>query len=127
MILGADALGLDPATKRYRVGGSVKPPRLLYAPAPVFPSSAYRRKGYVIVWVIIDSAGRVRYPKIAIGLEVAEENAAALANVRLWKFQPATKDGAQVAIETNLNVNFPQKRRAVLAEHAKRQKVGLFD
>jgi periplasmic protein TonB len=91
----------------YRVGGGVSAPRALYAPDPEYSDAARKAKyqGMVVLWVVIDQNGRPRQVKVqrSLGMGLDEK---AIEAVRLWKFEPARKDGQPVAVQVNVEVNF---------------------
>lgn len=100
--------------KVYRVGGSVIPPRSLSTEQPHVSSDPNRPVGTVIIWAIIDTSGNVRYPRIIAGLGTVQD-AEAIKVVKQRKFEPSTKQGAKVAIQTNLTVRSPSS--SVAAEN----------
>jgi protein TonB len=91
----------------YRVGGGVSAPRAIYAPDPEYSDAARKAKyqGTVVLWVVIDQNGRPRQIKVqrSLGMGLDEK---AIEAVRLWKFEPARKDGQPVAVQVNVEVNF---------------------
>lgn len=104
--LGVPEYSILHGIKAYRVGCGVNPPRPLSAMNPISNSDPNHPVGTVVACAIIDSSGNVRYPKIVRGLGTLED-AQAINAVRQWKFEPATKQGSKVAIQTNLEVKFP--------------------
>lgn len=91
----------------FRVGGGVSAPRVLENPSPDYSEEARKAKyqGTVVLWLIVDSNGRPRDVKVARSLGMGLDQKAIEA-VRLWKFQPAMKDGTPVAVQINVEVNF---------------------
>ena len=91
----------------YVVGGGVSAPRAIYNPEPEFSDEAREAKyqGTVTLGVVIDRDGRPRNIRVvrSLGMGLDER---ALAAVREWRFQPATKDGQAVAVIVNIEVNF---------------------
>ncbi len=91
----------------YRVGGGVTAPRVLYAPDPEFSEEARKAKyqGTVVLWVIVGSDGRTRDIRVqrALGMGLDEK---AIQTIRLWRFDPARKNGVAVAVQINVEVNF---------------------
>lgn len=89
-----------------RVGGSVKRPKAIYAPAPEFPALARHAKiaGAVTVEAVIDERGNV------IKLRAVNGNvlliSAALKAVAQWKFEPTYLNGVPVAVEMEVEVTF---------------------
>jgi TonB family protein len=92
----------------YRVTDpGVTPPRGLKIPEPEF--SEYARKnqiqGVVILSVIVDSDGSVKYLKVLRSVEPTLD-ANAVESVKQWKFAPAMKDGHPVAVAMNIEISF---------------------
>jgi len=83
------------------------PPRVLSAPDPPYTEAARRDKlqGVSVLELIIDEKGQARYAlpvkKLGDGLD---ENA--IATIRHWKFQPATKDSQPVPSLATVEVAF---------------------
>jgi len=91
----------------FRVGGGVSAPRVLENPSPDYSEEARKAKyqGTVVLWLIVDANGRPRDVRVARSLGMGLDQKAIEA-VRLWKFQPAMKDGTPVAVQINVEVNF---------------------
>jgi len=91
----------------FRVGGGVSAPRVLENPSPDYSEEARKAKyqGTVVLWLIVDSNGKPRDVRVARSLGMGLDQKAIEA-VRLWKFQPALKDGTPVAVQINVEVNF---------------------
>jgi periplasmic protein TonB len=91
----------------FRVGSGVSAPRAIYAPDPQYSDEARRAKyqGTVVLWVIIGPDGRPHELRVvrSLGMGLDEK---ALEAVRLWKFEPATKDGHPVAVQVDVEVSF---------------------
>jgi TonB family protein len=91
----------------FRVGGGVSAPRGLFTPDPEYSEEARKAKyqGTVILWLIVDPNGKPRDIKVArsLGMGLDEK---AIEAVKSWKFDPARKDGAPVAVQINVEVNF---------------------
>jgi len=91
----------------YRVGGGVSAPRAVYSPDPEYSEEARKAKwqGTVVLWVVIGPDGRPRDVRVqrSLGMGLDEK---AIEAVRLWKFEPAKKDGQPVAVQVNVEVNF---------------------
>lgn len=91
----------------YAVGGGVSAPRAIYDPEPEFSDEARQAKyrGTVILGVVIDQEGHPRNIRVvrSLGMGLDEK---AMAAVRNWRFQPATKDDRPVAVIVNIEVNF---------------------
>ncbi len=91
----------------YRVGGGVSAPRLIYGPDPEFSEEARKAKyqGTVILWVIVGTDGRTHDIRIARPLGLGLD-AKAVEAVRVWRFEPARKDGVPVPVQVSVEVNF---------------------
>src|SRR5437016_1040413 len=91
----------------YRVGGGISAPRALYAPDPEYSEEARKAKyqGTVVLWVIVGADGRPHEVRIqrSVGMGLDEKATQA---VRLWRFEPARRDGEPVAVQINVEVNF---------------------
>jgi TonB family protein len=91
----------------YRVGGGVSAPRVLDSPDPQYSDEARRAKfqGTVVLWVVVGPDGRVHDIRVqrTLGMGLDER---AVEAVKLWKFDPARKDGQPVAVQVNIEVNF---------------------
>jgi protein TonB len=85
----------------------VTAPKPVYRPDPEYSEKARKKKinGTVVVAMIVTQEGRVREVKITKGLDKGLDKQA-LAAVRTWKFEPATKDGKPVAVHLNVDVSF---------------------
>ena len=99
--------GPAPAPGLFRVGGSVRAPRVLHYAEAEFSETARRVKfsGNVIVTLVVDVEGNptciwVRQP---VGLGLDEK---AVAAVRQYRFAPATRNGEPVPVELSVEVNF---------------------
>ena len=91
----------------HRVGGGVSAPRVKYAPDPPYTVAA-RQVGYqsvVALWLVIDQDGLPQDIRIVrpAGMGLDE---AAVDTVRMWRFDPARKDGDAVRVQMRLEVNF---------------------
>src|SRR5271169_5191064 len=91
----------------YRVGGGVSAPKALYAPDPEYSEEARKAKyqGTVVLWLVVDASGRPQQIRVqrALGMGLDEK---AIEAVKLWKFEPARKDGQAVPVMINVEVNF---------------------
>ena len=86
---------------------AVEPPVPVRTVAPEFPTEmrAQRVSGLVTVSVQIDESGNVVDSAVEKSSNPAFDPAA-VAAVRKWKFKPAKKDGAAVAIRVSIPVKF---------------------
>lgn len=95
-----------PEKQVYRVGGDVKPPQLLFAPAPVYPPLARtsRIQGTVLIEAVIDETGHVVEARAVSGPGLLLH--AALMAVAQWRYQPTYLDGQPVSIRMRVTVKF---------------------
>jgi len=91
----------------YRVGGGVSAPKVLYAPDPEYSDEARKAKyqGTVVLWVVIGPDGRPKDIRVQRSLGMGLDQKAVEA-VKLWKFEPARKDGQPVPVQINVEVSF---------------------
>jgi periplasmic protein TonB len=91
----------------YRVGGGVSAPRAIFTPDPEYSEEARKAKyqGVVVLWLVIGADGHPRDIRIArpLGMGLDEK---AIEAVRTWRFEPAKKDGQNVAVQMNVEVSF---------------------
>jgi len=85
----------------------VSAPRLIYGPDPEFSEEARKAKyqGTVVLWMIVGPDGRTYEVRVqrSLGMGLDEK---AIAAVRIWRFEPARKNGQPVAVQVNVEVNF---------------------
>jgi len=89
-----------------RVGGDVKPPQVVFAPAPAYPPLARTSHidGIVTIDAVIDQNGNVVEARAISGPALLLE--AALKAVSQWRYQPTYLDGQAVAIRMHVTVKF---------------------
>jgi protein TonB len=89
-----------------RVGGRVKEPRKLYAPAPAYPTLARqaRIEGKVVIDAVIDIHGNVVNATVVSGPPLLLQ--AALEAVRTWRFEPTYLNEEPVPVELIVTVEF---------------------
>ena len=92
--------------KPVRVGGAVRPPRLISGPAPVYPILAKQSKihGTVVIEAIIDIHGNVVQEKVISGHPLLVP--AAMKAVSERKYEPTVLDGEPTAVVLIAEVNF---------------------
>lgn len=104
------ALGERPSqvkSNALRIGGDVRPPKLLHKMEPQYTEEGRVAKyeGTVVLAVEIDPNGVAQNVRIVKGLGFGlDENA--VTAVRQWQFQPATNGGAAVTVQARIEVNF---------------------
>jgi len=89
-----------------RVGGRLKPPRLLFAPDPEYPVLARqsRLSGMVVIEAIIDEHGSVRGMQVVSGHPLLVPSA--LTAVSKRKYEPTILDGEPTAIDLRVEIRF---------------------
>jgi protein TonB len=82
--------------------------RPIEQPAPPYPGSARRQgiEGDVILRLSVDEAGKLISVAVARGSGHRALDEAAIAAVKLWRFEPAVADGRPVAAVAELPVRF---------------------
>jgi len=91
----------------YKVGGGISAPTAISAPDPDYTEEARRAKkqGTCVLWLIVDSTGHPRDIRVVRGLGFGLD-AKAMEAVKLWRFQPALKDGRPVDVQISVEVEF---------------------
>jgi len=89
-----------------RVGGDVKPPKLIFGPAPVYPILAMQShvRGIVVIDAVIDEHGNVVQEKVVSGHPLLLQ--AALKAVSQRKYEPTILDGDPTPVDLRVEVNF---------------------
>jgi TonB family protein len=94
--------------KPLKVGGDVKPPKILHQVPPTYPKSARDNaiEGIVIVTTVIDEQGKVQSPAVEKSSGDNDLDQAALDAVSQWTFKPATLNGKVVSVYYTLTIRF---------------------
>ncbi len=89
------------------LGSDVTPPKPVYKPDPTYVDKARREKinGVVVLAMIVTAEGKVRDVKVIKSLDPGLDKQA-IAAVRTWKFEPATRAGKPVAVHLKTEVDF---------------------
>ncbi len=89
-----------------RVGGDVKPPRLLFGPEPDYPPLARQAhlSGVVIIEAVIDEHGSVTGMRVISGHPVLIP--AAMSAVSKRRYEPTVLDGQPTPIDLRVEVSF---------------------
>ncbi len=89
------------------VGGSVRPPAVIYQVDPEFSEEARKAKfsGNVQVALIVDERGLPTHVRVERGVGMGLDEKAVEA-VRQYKFKPAMENGKPVPVEIYVEVNF---------------------
>ncbi|MDR3720406.1 MAG: TonB family protein [Candidatus Acidoferrales bacterium] len=89
-----------------KVGGELKPPKIISSVMPVYPSMAKATgiQGAVVVEASVDQSGNVVATKVISGPPVLRQ--AAVDALRRWKYQPAMLNGEPVAVQITVTMQF---------------------
>jgi TonB family protein len=90
-----------------RVGGGVTAPSLVSKVEPEYSDAARMAKyqGTVLLKMVVDTDGTAKNIELMRGLGYGLDEKAAQA-IGLWKFKPGTRDGAPIAVQAQIEVNF---------------------
>jgi len=97
----------QPKSTAPHIESGMAPPKVLQRAEPEYTELARTAKyqGTVVLAVEIDISGAASNIRIAKGLGFGlSENA--VAAIRQWQFQPASKDGAPIMVQATIEVNF---------------------
>ena len=91
---------------RIRVGGALKPPRLVSSVLPVYPSMARETgiEGEVVVDTTISETGKVTTMKVLSGPAVLRQSA--LDALRQWKYAPSMLNGQPIPVQMTVTIKF---------------------
>lgn len=91
----------------YEIGNGVTPPKGVSMPNPEYSDKARKKKisGTVVVAMVVTPDGTVRDVTVIKSLERSLDQQA-IAAVKTWTFEPATKDGKPVAVHLHAEVSF---------------------
>jgi protein TonB len=89
-----------------RIGGSLKPPRLIFGPDPIYPTLAKQARisGVVVIEAIIDEEGKVTGMRVVSGHPLLVP--AALSAVAKRKYEPTILDGDPTPIDLRVEITF---------------------
>jgi protein TonB len=89
-----------------RVGGDVKPPRLVSTVLPIYPAMAKTAgiQGSVVIQTSVEKDGSIKDSKVVSGPPMLRQ--AALDALRQWKYQPGTLNGEPVPVEITVTIQF---------------------
>lgn len=91
--------------KVYRIDLNIQPPSPLGTPHVLQSAGLDTTSGTVLVSLIVDRRGRVRFPTITRGLG-APYDTVALESVQQWKFHPAVYNEVPVAVSLTVSICF---------------------
>jgi len=109
-VLGSAEKGLEvpppPPTGPVRVGGNVKPPKIVHIEEPQYPPAAKRAgvTGVVVVEATLTAEGTVEQVKVISGPALLTE--AAVNAVSHWKYEPTYLNGQAVPVILTARINF---------------------
>jgi TonB family protein len=89
----------------YDLGPGITPPRVVRQVAPEHPAEGFRIAGSVMVGLVVSSHGDPREVRILRSLEKSVDQSAVDA-VKQWRFEPARKGGAPVAVRLSIEIRF---------------------
>ena len=89
-----------------RIGGNVKPPKLISSVLPIYPTAAKIAgiEGRVVIETSVEKDGSVSGSKVISGSPVLRQ--AALDALRQWKYQPGTLNGEPIAVQISVTIDF---------------------
>lgn len=89
-----------------RVGGNIRPPKIISSTLPDYPSIARNAgvEGAVVIEVVIDKAGKVTDAHAISGPQMLRKPA--LDAVRGWKYKPSLLDGEPISVEMLVTIQF---------------------
>lgn len=102
---------IDSAPKTpIRVGGKVKPPRVLFAPDPVYPILARQARisGAVVIDAVIDAQGNVVEMQAVSGQPILAK--AAMEALRRWKYEPTILGSEPIPVRLLVTITFESHR-----------------
>ena len=109
--IGAPSMNLPvpapPAPKApLRVGGNIKPPRMISSVLPAYPTIARQAgvEGNVVIDTVVDKTGDVASMKVVSGPPMLRQPA--LDALRQWKYEPSRLNGQPVAVEMIVTIQF---------------------
>jgi protein TonB len=91
----------------FRPGSGIEPPSLLREVKPDYSEEARRRgiEGDVVMEIVVEANGRVGHVRVLQGLGYGLDERA-IAAVRQWTFQPATRRGTAVSVLVEVAMEF---------------------
>jgi TonB family protein len=110
VLAGCASLNARGPQKVYKIGGDVAAPTLLTKVEPEYSDSARKEKlqGTTILAVTIGTDGIPSDIRVARSLQ-QDLDANAIAAVRQWRFRPGIREGAPVAVNAQVEINFKLK------------------
>lgn len=105
--LGNMATGGEEVDAIFSLSDLDQKPRVVYQPAPIYPSELSKKKmeGTVYVLFVVDKDGRVKDPVVQKSTHPAFNNPA-LKAVRQWKFEPGKRQGKGVQFRMRVPITF---------------------
>lgn len=105
-VTGSAQPGLQAPGGVVRVGGDVRPPRILVKANPVYPDEAKATgiRGVVLLEIRIAGDGSVSDVQVLRSIPMLDQ--AAIDAVKQWKYEPTLVGGVPVEVAMNVYVNF---------------------
>jgi TonB family protein len=90
-----------------KIGGPVKPPKVIYSVEPKYTDEARQKKfsGTVELYCWVDEEGKPSHIKVVRGVGMGLDEKAMDA-LRQYKFKPATRDGKPVKVDLYIDMMF---------------------
>lgn len=106
-VMAVSAISPASGEEVYKIGGDVKPPKLVHKEEPKYTKRAEKQRlhGMVVIAAIINSRGIIENVQITKGVD-PDLDAEAVKAVSKWRFRPAEKKGKPVAVRVRIEVNF---------------------
>jgi TonB family protein len=92
----------------FKVGGDVKPPKIVRRVKPNFERIPARRRTYrgpVIVYAVVTEQGKVFDP-VVVSAAQPDLDRVVLSAIRQWRYEPALRNGREVPIFLTVTVTF---------------------
>jgi protein TonB len=107
-VLGGAATppALPPPTEPVRVGGNVKPPKIVHIEQPHYPPTAKRARieGVVVIEAVVTADGTVDKVKVISGPQQLVD--AAVEAIKQWKYEPTFLNGQAVPVILTARIDF---------------------
>jgi protein TonB len=89
-----------------RVGGNIRPPRMISSVLPAYPTIARQAgvQGNVVIDTVVDKTGNVASMKVVSGPPMLRQPA--LDALRQWKYEPSMLNGQPVSVQMIVTIQF---------------------
>lgn len=104
--VAAEPVKMEKPKEPVRVGGNVKPPKLVHIEQPTYPPAAKRAKveGVVVVEAVVTEDGRVDKVKVISGNPLLTD--AAVDAIQKWRYEPTILNGQAVPVVLTARISF---------------------